>query len=277
MGFAWKFTNTNSISQFVQFYSSGGSSQMNLTKNSDGSLALNSAFGTNTSSAGVVTPGNWSYIEIRHKVDNTQGAYEVRVDGEAILTGSFIDTQVDGSNQNIAEVRIGSSSFHSNTNIFDDIYILDNTGTTNNDSFLGEQKVVLRRPTGNGVTTDWTPSAGSNFQNVDDSPDPDDHATKNTTLTNGAIDLYTFPNISAGGLIVNGVQVVFVAARPGIGAGRLREVTRAGGTNYKGDTKFPSDAFKIFTQIRDQNPDTSAKWKLSEVNNAEFGVEAFVP
>src|SRR5262249_45834379 len=129
-------------------------------------------------STAFLTAGAYNHIQIKVTISDTVGVVAIKVNDS--LTGwlnlSSQDTQNAGTS-NITNIIIGGDlTFGIGTQMpfrIDDIVILDTTGAVNND-FLGDCRVEAIFPNGAGNYAQWTPSTGSNFQNVDETPPNDD-------------------------------------------------------------------------------------------------------
>lgn len=255
-------------SNIVAFYEDANSG-INIRVNTSGTIAAyrgNTLLGTSTNSLGS---NQWYYIELKVLCNNSTGTVEVKVDEASWLSLTSQDTQ-PGSNAWHNAVRIGTVNA---TSRFDDIYILDGSGSANND-FLGNRKVTAIDADGAGDDTDWTPSAGSNYQNVDDGDEVDEDTTYNETSTDGDQDLYTYENLPGVTASVDGVQITS-EARVTAGSMDLSNVIKTGTTVSPGtaDT-ITSTSYVTLTRIEEKDPDTAAAWTPSGVNGAQFGIKA---
>ena len=88
---------------------------------------------------------------------------------------------------------------------FDDLYVCDSAGSTNN-GFLGDCRIDTIYPSGAGNYTQFTPSTGSNYTCVDETaPNTTDYVDGATV---GDRDSYALGNLSAlSSQTVYGVQV----------------------------------------------------------------------
>jgi len=91
----------------------------------------------------------------------------------------------------------------------DDIYLLDNTGTVNND-FLGPQMIEYVVPSGPGSLTEWNPTAGANWENVDETTVLDSNLVSSDAV--GAEDFYAMALNHLASTTINGVSVNMVAS-----------------------------------------------------------------
>lgn len=185
-----------------QFMLSSSSVQSTLSiTNSGADLTWTPQSGSPTVIAGVLTPGEWNYVELWFKPTNS-------------ANGGFMNVYVDGSNvatiasQNVVSgtffttygVRLGAgwsdSSQTGGENIaFDDIYCMHVDGVTHTGP-LGDSKVVLLSPTSDLTPNDWTPSTGSdNYALIDEQDwDTSDYIDATTT---GDADHYDLTTLAA--------------------------------------------------------------------------------
>lgn len=216
-----------------------------------------------TSGLGLVT-GTYYFIELKVTFDNSAGSYELRVDGVTKLSGSGIDTT--GTANNYANALLISNGETGGR--VDDIYLCDNSGSNNND-FLGEVRVKVVLANGTGNYAQWTPSAGSNYQNVDDNP-PDDDTTFNSSSTVGQKDSFDMQNVDINGN-VKGIQIIPSVRNDGSGV--ARSLMRVSGTDYFGSNFSLTGSYKFHPQIQETNPNTGALWTVSQIDSAEFGYD----
>jgi hypothetical protein len=200
----------------------------------------------------------WYYIEVKAIIHDTTGAVEVKVNGV---------TEFNLTNQ---DTRNGL------TGIIDNIKLEGFQGTQIDDlwidssQFHGDCKVETLRPTGAGNSTQFTPSAGSNWQNVDDTTHDGD-TTYNASSTNGHIDLFALGDLVTATGTVEGIKVVQRWRKDDAGSRTARRVIRTGATNYEGGDVSMSDSYTTSTEVIEQNPNTTADWTIANVNGLEAG------
>src|SRR5262249_36678260 len=149
-------------------------------------------------STSFLSAGAFNYIEVKITISDTVGVVTVRVNGTSTgwLALTSQDTQ-NGGPSTITNIILGGDLVTNASNApshFDDVVILDTTGAVNND-FLGDCRVEAIFPNGAGNYAQWTPSTGSNFQNVDENP-PNDDSDYNSSSTAGQIDTFNYSNLS---------------------------------------------------------------------------------
>ncbi len=253
----------------IMYFYEGSNEGVNIRVETDGKIGayrFNTLLGTSSNGLGS---GQWYYIELKVLTNNSTGTVEVKVNGSTWLNLTSQDTQ-PGSNAWHDAVRIGTVNADSR---FDDMYILDGSGSANND-FLGNRRVVALDPDGAGVATDWTPSAGSNYQNVDDGDEVDEDTTYNETSTDADDDLYTYGNLPGVTASVDGIQIT-AETRVTAGSMDLSNLIRTGSTIYPGAANtITSTSYVTATRIEEEDPDTAAAWTPAGVNGAQFGIRA---
>lgn len=232
----------------------------------------------------AMSDNTWAYIECKWLIA-ASGTFVVRVNGQTsinfsgdTLTSKTADTTWDaiylagmtGPNNSTNYALRNPLSGSAFTVWIDDLVIGDLQGSVNND-LLGDQVVTTLVPSGAGTTTQWTPSAGSNYACVDDSV-PDDDATYVSTDTTTEIDTYAVGDLTSTGTI-HGVQVM-AFARNESGTGTLRLVARSGTTEEASASDLSVDtSYSYKRAIWELDPDTDAAWSASGVNAAEFGIK----
>lgn len=274
LGFAWKgntltghstagcvcFGNTDSLDQFI------------INPSSDGSISVGK-WGTGpftSSAASILSINTWYYIEIRIKASNTVGECEIKVDGETILNISGEDTLYSGSTENWSSLKIrgdnGGFGFYF---LFDDLYILDLSGSKNND-FLGDCRVDTFHPNASGEATVLTPAGGSeNFECVSGEL----YSTASHVQGNTGIDTYAFPPCGISGEIF-GIQPVYGSGRTEpITSMKSTNIVRVASTNYSGEEHTETDSPSFKTDIFEIDPSDDGDWTATKIDASEFGVK----
>lgn len=221
-----------------------------------------------SSPSSVLSFDEWHYIEIKVVIGNS-GSYEVRVDNVEVFSNTGIDLQ-DSSNSTANCVSIGRATAGSTNIYIGDIYIFDGSGSEFND-FLGPVKIEALLPNGAGNYSQFTPSAGSNYQNVDEAR-ADADTTYNESSTAGNKDTFTFPNVSESGEI-KAVSLQNGCSLQDVGPRTIRSVARISATDYYSSGEEMQNRWKYRNGIWRLNPNDSGAWEDADVNNAEFGYE----
>ena len=251
-------------SNFINLQS-GGYTICGLAVPVDYYIGLFLKTGTGTFSGSIIDTnfianiGKWDFYEISAVIHATAGSIVLKRNGEIITNLTGLDTDFGYSYFDTFMIRYANNSFY-----IDDIYITD-------DGFLGDVRIRGFVPDSNGSTNNFTPSAGSNYQCVDETPDTDDtdYVSSNSP---GDIDLY---GITTGALAdVKGIQVRNSTRKDDAGTREVRAIVRSNGSNYNGDTVEPIDSYSgVCKQIWETDPDDSNAWTQTKLEAAEFGLE----
>lgn len=208
----------------------------------------------------------WYYVEIYVKIADSGGRVTVKVDGVTTVdyTG---DTKNGGTNASCDRIAYAGNGVGS---YLDDWYILDSSGSSPYNTFLGDVRVVTLAPTAAGNTTGMTASTGSNWQTVDERPYS---ATDYNQGASGTKDTYTMSDLPSGVNTVHAVQVVNIAKKTDAGALSLRSIVRSSSTDYQGTSTSLGTSDGVVSHMWTQNPATSTAWTSTTVNAIEAGAE----
>lgn len=221
-----------------------------------------------TSSSGL-SAGSFYYIEFKFAIHDSTGTVDLKLNGTSVLSLTGQDTRNGGTGVwNVVALELGVNLGYDAD--YDDLVVWDTSGSVNND-FLGPIRIKAIYPDGAGNTTNFTPSAGSNFQNVDEAS-TDGDTTYNSEGTPGEFDLYTYGAVGVAGT-VRFVQVNPMVRSDGAGSETVRPKIRIGSTNYDGTTVGVSTSYLDKLEVFNVSPATSTAWTVAEIDGAEFGEE----
>ena len=224
---------------------------------------------TGTTQLGV---GVYYHIQVKATIHLTAGSVEVRLNNETEISVSGVNTR---QSANAYADRVGFIGGGAWTAPFyiDDYVALDTQGTVNND-FLGDRRVYLKLADGAGNYAEWTPSAGANWQNIDDAAQDGD-TTYNSSGTPGQKDSFAFAGAGLTGT-VNGLMMLWRVRKDDAGTRNIRRLIRIAGADYVG-ASLPNmpDAYVYQQEILEQNPATSPEsaWTTAVVDAAEYGYD----
>lgn len=239
-----------------------------ISFNGDGTVSAQNAAGTTvaTSTKVAVETNVGHYIELGVLCDPTNGQIIVRVDGEELINISSVNTRSNAYYVSIAGTGGGTAT------TYDDLYMLWDDASTI--SFYDDVEVRAISPNSNGNYAQWTPSAGSNYETVDEQPAST--AEYNATNVVNEIDTFNFPDLTFTGT-VKGVQFVVYASKSEVEIRAIRGVCRIAGVDYlSSNTEYLSTNNSFYRFVWEVNPATTAAWTQAEVNAAEFGYKLVV-
>lgn len=250
-----------------------GSAQVELRLAADGTLAVTRAATalTGGASALALSTATWYYIEWKVTIADSIAANscQVRVNGAQWINVTAGQDTKNTANATANQVRLASPA-SANTD-FDDLYVCDSAGSLNND-FVGDCRVEALFPTGAGTTTQWTPSAGANWQCVDENP-PTDDTDYVESSTAGQKDTYAMGDLASVPTAIFGVQTCLLARKTDAGSRSVAAVIRSGGADYDGATVALADTYAYLLEVREQDPDGPASWTAAKVSAMEAGLK----
>ena len=201
-------------------------------------------------------------IEGYIKIDDT--VWRVIIKANGITEIDFTGDTKPGSETEVDYIKHGSWP-GINGLYFDDIIVNDTTGASFNFWPMGVKCHKVAAPLANGNYAQWTPSAGDNFECIDESPPSMDDYVEGAI---GEKDSYAFGDAPVGLSGIAGVVVRYY----GQGNGDIKRLCRHGGVDYL------SDAFTVpgtFNKVDDVMPEKpgGGGWDEATFNACEFGME----
>lgn len=177
--------------------------KLSVTQTSGGTL-LGTICETVTGAVPIGDGGCYIGLKIIFTAD-LDSAVQLEINGEVLVQGALL--ALGPTDTPYTTLRHGGGlADGAATWYVDDVYLLDGVpadtgvqgpdGLLYNNDFLGDVHVEALYPTAAGRTqttdnTPWTPSAGANWQNVDDHP-PDEDVTYNSAEAAGQRDTYQY-------------------------------------------------------------------------------------
>ena len=272
VGVAIKWTTFGSDFIWMQ---SNSSYVLALTTDNFGHIQLRYGTGVSTiitTSARALAPDVWHYIEVKHKIDNSTGSTEVRVNGTSTgwISVSSQDSQ-PGSTAYIDVVgfnsEVGVICFYFD---YTEIYICDTAGSVNN-NFLGDVRVEGILPTGAGNYQEFDTLVGSNHTAAVNNNPADDDTTYIASSTTGHRDTFVTANVTPTTGSVLAVQIGAVARKDDAGDRLLKVMARLSSTDSESAAVALATQYASVLGMFETKPGGGA-WSITDVNNAEYGV-----
>lgn len=205
----------------------------------------------------------WHYYELQFTIDDSAGAVYLYFDGALVASATGVDTRNGG---NASADRMNLRSRGGQTMQWDDLFISDGIAAGD---ILGPVHIEYQTASGAGTTTQWTPSAGSNYQNIDEDGTNGD-TDYNSDNVVGDKDTFACANFSNTGT-VKAVQVSALARNDDVGTRSINLVLRSSADHDSAAKSVSSQTYAFKNAIWETNPDTSAPFTASELNGLEFG------
>lgn len=244
-----------------------------VSTNASGVLQVTNSAGTVIATGTtVIANATWYYVELKIVV-GTSGSCELHLNG---VSGEIASTTGNFGTTNVGLVALSGQADTANSNYFDDFYILDTTGSSPQNDFLGDVTVETLFPNGDGTHQDWTPSAaGAHFSKVNESTGtyPDGDTSYVSDITPGDIDTYTVGSLATLTGTVFGVATNLYARKDDAAGRTVAPVIREAGTDHVGSTTPGlSTSYLFYRQLYQADP-AGAAWTIASVNAAEYGIK----
>lgn len=215
--------------------------------------------------------GFWNYIEVKVFINDSTGLVQVRLNGQTYLNVAAVDTKYTGNNYvNMIRIQPFASSGSYNFKI-DDLYVLNDTGAMNN-TFLGECRVQTQFPTADGDQNDFAiTGASTNWEAVSENPADDDTSFISSAVV-GDADNFEMGTVALTGAVY-GVQINVMHRKDDVGTRTITPILKSGTTTYEGALISCQSEYTVAQKIWEQDPDTTANWTNTLLNNIKAGVK----
>lgn len=276
-GCAISMPGINSNSQF-RLQDDNEVTRFDVDINADGSVTIQAGGTLATSATGIITTGTtWHYLEAHYIAKDSAGAggiAEVRVDGVKVVEiDGTVHPTTTGVSDDIRVFEFYDSGTNSPAYKYDDLYILNGSGTENN-GYLGDVRISVLYPEADGTNNAFTPSGGgANYSDVDEEiMNSDTDYVESGTV--GVQEDYINGSLSGAGTIF-GVQVANGTRRTDSGDIRFQNEMIVGGTAYTDGVEHSSNSGTYFieTYIRDTDPSDDGTWTEAKVDAAGSGLK----
>lgn len=228
-----------------------------------------------TTASNTFYTNTWHYIEMKINFSAT-GSIEVRCDGITVGTVSGVDTRAHTSSTGYHVVALGFpgtvTSAGTSTAYYDDFYICNTSGGTNN-NFLGSVKVYTLFPTANGTTNQFTPvGAATNWDAVKEQG-PDTTTYVSTSSAN-QVDMYGLSDMGVTPTTIHGVITGSWSTKTENTPRQVRNKLTVSGNTSNGTTCSPIIGSYLHAQDLFITTPTGGAWTQADVDAMQIGVES---
>jgi hypothetical protein len=217
---------------------------------------------------GVAWPiGVWFFAQIRFNCLTAGGSVEAWINGKQVLAYSGNTAASGGDGWNGWQISANSGAETRVANVV----IYSTTGNAPN-ARTPETRIWDTLPTGAGGTTEWTPSAGENWQCVNEQPSNGD--TNYVSAASAPLtDTYSCPAEATAGSIIYAVAVHATARKDDAGTNEVDGVLRSAGANYAHGSPTPITAsYARYRWLWNADPATGLSWTVAGANAAQPGI-----
>lgn len=216
----------------------------------------------------VVTAGAWWHIEFF--MNTATQAYEVRVEGVTVLSGTDVGGHADLMGIFVLPQYWESTSAGGATKYVKDLVIWDGSGTVNN-TFLGPV-AVFTLLVDSDVSSGWVPSTGTSDFDLLDKTTPADGTFISADATPPAPSIMGLENVPDDVVLIKGLQSMVRAAKTDSGDGWMQVALRSGGIDDLGTDRPMTTSFKYNYDISELDPALASAWTPVSVNAAELKI-----
>jgi len=215
----------------------------------------------------------WNYFEIKCKIgDGSAGHIVARLNEQELINWTGDNHHSGATGLQVSRLRWYFDRYWDIQ--IDDFYIAGSNGSYNND-FLGDVRIDVINPNGAGNHTDLTPSAGSNYDCVNEAIiDESDYVEGATT---GLIDSYAYPDVPTDldDTAIYAVDIRNISQRTSAADNiKIDGLIRTGSTDYNASADLSlGDSWNSKNFIFERDPSDSNIWTKAKINACEFGVE----
>jgi len=203
-------------------------------------------------------------IELYYKIADSGGRIVVKING--VIDIDFTGDTKPGADTTMNSVYLGGVPAMAPYCYFDNLVIDDA-------AYPGNTRIQGIVPTGAGNLTQWTPSAGSNWDCVEEVPPSDtDYVSINSV---DQVDLYGMGSLVGSIGSIQCVQVQARCVKEGTPTPQnIQLAVRSGGTNYFSGNKAVPTVVGAVCNLWAVNPNTSNPWTQSGVDDMEAGIKS---
>ncbi len=277
VGFAYYYIKTTNIEEPVFQLIDGSTVQSSVNLQPNGELqARKSSGGTSLgfTTGARIRAGVWNYIEIKIKVHASTGTVDIKVNGVSVMSVTGKNTDQAASSQATKVALCGATSTNQST--FDDFYVCDKGGSDNN-TFLGPQKVTTIFATGDHGTNQWTPNSGSNhYDRVNENPhDTNTSYVSDAATLPGDIEEWDYADTGSEITAIKGIMVNTVFENDLVTLHHLiNHVKSNGTTSDDAGNSGQNGTYITSSYLLEDDPHTAALWTKTNLDAALFGVKA---
>lgn len=218
--------------------------------------------------AGAIYPNNdWCYVELHIAVASSGGTIDLRVNGTTVH--SYTGNTRNGAD----DVRVWQlGSGRNSAAMYDDLVVMvPGTGLA---GFLGDVRVLTILPDGNGNSSDGVGSDANSTDNYALVNEAVPSASEYVDLGVGDKDTYAYASLATPGTsTIHAVQTVTQVSKTDAGSVSVAGVARLSGTESTSTPVGVASGTVVHRAIFETKPG-GGSWAKSDVDSAEFGVEA---
>lgn len=261
----WLYVTDNTgVIIFDTFEGGGFQGRFGINASSQLYYSATSTVGTSTETISLST---WYYIQLYVRVHDTTGQVIIKLDGVEVVNVNNVDTKNTGTGY------INAVRYPNDADIyFGPHFFADASGSDFTALSAAILDLTLLVPDGAGNSAQFTPSAGSNWENVDENPVS--QTDYNESSTDAHKDTFAMEAATAAIDEVTCVVPYCIGERTDATAFSMNAIVRHSASEAAGADKVTALTMLEAKHYAHVNPSTSLAWTKSEVSAMECGYEA---
>ncbi len=209
----------------------------------------------------------WVYFEFWWKQADSGGRWVVKVNGETVIDFTGDTKSEDVTTRPVEAWYI--QAIQNNCNV-DDVVLNDESGASNN-SWPGQVRLQAVVPNGAGDVTQLTPTAGANWECVDEIPPTGTDYVYSSTVDQ--YDLYAMGNpVPIGAATIKNV-VLQTRAALDAGSGSIANIIKSGTVESQGSDEALTEAWRPIRTVWPTNPDGGGAWTWATIDALQAGLK----
>lgn len=210
----------------------------------------------------ALTPNQTNHVAVKVYFHDSAGTVDFWVNGVAAGSDTSLDTIAAGTSCD--RIRVLNETQYCDVKVTD--VVVDDA------AFLGEVRTGYDECNAAGQDADWTPSAGSNHENVDEIPS-DEESTYNRTNTVTDRDCFKHSGLAATISTVFAVIGLARIRKEGTGSSEVKVGVYHGASESQSSGFAMTQTYRWYVHPTTVNPSTASQWQNSELATAEVSVE----
>lgn len=267
----YTFDTAGNINNFLTFEDDGSCRAYYVTAGSQVPSAQ-TLIGTSSIS---ISNSTWTLIEVHIIIaTGATGTYEVKINGVSAMSVATVRTAQTNANLGgfgLQFMRTSGSGGSASTYLaFDDLRVNDTSGSVNN-SWPGDESIVMIRPTAAGDSSQFTrggADSGNNYGQVDEAP-PNALTDYVYSSTTSHLDLYNCGNLTV--TSISAIDVMMQMFNPDGSGGTMNLVTKTGAGQSDGSAVIVTGTPIIQHRLLELDPADAAAWDQTKLNALQVG------
>lgn len=230
------------------------------------------SFSLGRSAAGACSQGVWHWVECHFILSPTVGVFEVWVDGTRVLNITGANTRQNSGATGVVNIQFGSD-YSGGATSWDDIYILNTSGSAPLNTRLGDCRIGCVLPSSDASPNNGTLSSGtSHFAVVNENPGHVDTSYSDITNTTGQEERFGVTSLPSAAQTVFAVKTQTWINKSDAGAANFEAEVVSGSSVAVSASHALSTSMIAYEDIFPLDPNGSIAWTNTTVGAMKIGV-----